>query len=142
MWSRKRLFISFDYDADRQYRYLLSAWSANAMFDVDFHDHTPSEIQSADIGRIKAVLTSKIRAATHTLVIVGQHANTRHRDSRRIGELNWQHWEIKRSLEEGKRIIAVKLNRMHPSPPALLGAGTRWVMNFSAAGVSAALTDR
>src|SRR5690606_16991256 len=87
---RKRVFISFDYDHDRNYRYLLSALCANPRSDLDFDDLTPEEIDTSDVGRVKAVLTRKIRDATHTLVIVGAHANSYHRDSAKIGTRNWQ----------------------------------------------------
>ena len=118
---RKRIFISFDYDNDRNYRYLLSALSANASFDIEFDDVTPEEIQSYDIARIKGVLTRKIRDATHTLVIVGKHANSYHRDRLEIGERNWQWWEIKKSHEEGNRFIVVKIDATNPTPDPLYG---------------------
>jgi hypothetical protein len=71
-----RVFISFDYTNDKRYRYLLQALAENPRFDIEFDDYTPSEIQSQDIGRIKAVLTRKIRESTHTLVVIGQYANS------------------------------------------------------------------
>ena len=87
---KKRVFISFDYDHDKNYRYLLTALAKNPRSDIEFDDLTPEEIQSYDIGRIKAVLTSKIKQATHTLVIIGKYANSYHPDRDEIGERNWQ----------------------------------------------------
>lgn len=95
--AKKRIFISFDYDHDRNYRYLLTALAANPRSDIDFADCTPEEIQSYDISRIKAVLTGKIREATHVLVIIGKQANSDHPDRQEIGERNWQWWEIKKA---------------------------------------------
>lgn len=66
----KKVFISFDYDNDRRYRYLLKALINNPSSDIEFEDLTPEEIQSYDIGRIKAALTRRIRKSTHTLVII------------------------------------------------------------------------
>ena len=96
----KTVFISFDYDKDRRYRYLLSALNENSRFDLTFTDGTPREIQTDSISQVKAVLTRRINEATHTLVIVGQDANRLHADFRAIGERNWQHWE---SIEASKQ---------------------------------------
>jgi MTH538 TIR-like domain (DUF1863) len=107
--GKERIVISFDYDHDRNYRYLLSALKQNPRSDIDFVDLTPSEIQTDSVSRIKAVLTSKIRDATHILVIIGNHANSRHRKAADIGEINWQWWEIKQAQAAGKKLIAVKI---------------------------------
>lgn len=83
------VFVSFDYDNDRYYKFLLEAWHANPRFRFTFQDGTPSEINSTNVGRVKAAITTKSQAATHTLVIVGQHANTPHRHRALIGHRNW-----------------------------------------------------
>ena len=44
--TKKRIFISFDYERDRDYRYLLKALSENPRSDIAFDDCTPEEIQS------------------------------------------------------------------------------------------------
>jgi len=129
--AKKRIFISFDYENDRNYRYLLSALSANSGNDLEFIDVTPSEIQSYDIGKIKGVLTTKIRNATHTLAIVGKHANSLHPDRVQIGERNWQWWEIRKSHLEGKGLIGVKIERYYDAPDPLLNNGTKWAHSFN-----------
>jgi len=128
--AKKRIFISFDYDHDRNYRYLLSALKANKNSDIDFDDATPEEIQSNDISRIKAVLTQKIRGATHCLAIIGQHANTRHPDSQAIGDRNWQWWEIQKSKDEGKGLIAVKIDNSYDSPDPIKNTNATWARAF------------
>lgn len=128
---KKRIFISFDYDHDKNYRYLLTALAKNPRSDIEFDDLTPEEIQSYDIGRIKAVLTSKIKQATHTLVIIGKYANSYHPDRDEIGERNWQWWEINKSDEEGKGFIAVKIDSSNDSPEPLYGKGATWAKTFS-----------
>jgi hypothetical protein len=129
--AKKRIFISFDYEHDRNYRYLLKALAANPRSDIEFDDLTPEEIQSYDIGRIKAVLTRKIREATHTLVIVGEHANSFHPDRNEIGEGNWQWWEIIKSDEEGKGFIGVKINKSNSTPDPLYGKDATWALSFT-----------
>ncbi len=139
--SKKRIFISFDYDHDRNYRYLLTALSKNPRSDIEFDDYTPEEIQSNDISRIKAVLTSKIRGATHILVIIGEHANSYHPDSHEIGERNWQWWEIKKGIEEGKNFIAVKINRSNQTPDPLNGINASWAMSYSVESILNAINN-
>ncbi len=127
----KRIFISFDYDHDRNYRYLLSALAANPRTDISFDDCTPEEIQSYDISRIKSVLTRKICEATHILVIIGKHANSYHPDRYEISERNWQWWEIKKGISEGKSFIAVKIDRSNPTPDPLYGINASWAFSYT-----------
>ena len=128
---KKRIFISFDYEHDKNYRYLLTALAKNPRSDIEFTDVTPEEIQSYDVGRIKAVLTKKIREATHTLVIIGKYANSYHPDRDEIGERNWQWWEINKSDEEGKGFIAVKIESSNKPPDPLYGKGATWANSFT-----------
>ena len=128
---KKRIFISFDYEHDKNYRYLLTALAKNPRSDIEFTDVTPEEIQSYDIGRIKAVLTKRIKEATHTMVIIGKHANSYHADRDKIGERNWQWWEINKSNEEGKGFIAVKIESSNEPPEPLYGKGATWAKSFT-----------
>jgi len=96
---KKKVFVSFDYDHDKQYKFLLQAWDANPEFDFVFEDKTPGEINSNNVGRIKAGLTSKLNEATHTLFIVGKHANQLHRLRNQIGFVNWINFEAYQSRE-------------------------------------------
>lgn len=127
----KKIFISFDYEHDKNYRYLLTALAKNPRSDIEFTDVTPEEIQSYDIGRIKAVLSQRIKEATHTLVIIGKHANSYHPDRDEIGERNWQWWEINKSDEEGKGFIAVKIESSNEPPEPLYGKGATWANSFT-----------
>ena len=126
----KTVFISFDYDRDRRYRYLLSALNENRRFDLSFIDGTPREIRTDSIPRVKAALTNRINQATHTLVVVGADANRLHEDRGEIGEDNWQHWEIERSVQAFNRLVGVKIDRRFESPRPLLGRGASWAMSF------------
>ena len=96
---KKKVFVSFDYDNDKHYKYLLEAWDANPDFDFVFSDKTPDEIDTTNIGRIKAALTARINSATHTLVIVGKEANKTHKHSKLIGFNNWLNFEIYQSKQ-------------------------------------------
>lgn len=128
--AKKKIFISFDYDNDKNYRYLLKALAANAGSEIDFEDLTPEEIQSSDVGRIKAALTRRIKRSTHTLVIIGAHANSYHPDREEIGQRNWQWWEIEKSDDEGNSFIAVKIKSTNNTPEPLYGKGATWAGTF------------
>lgn len=135
----KKVLISFDWDHDKAYRNLLSAFAANPKMDIHFEDSTPGAIDTSDVGRVKARLTSKIREATHILVLIGQYANTRHHDYLKIGTKNWQWWEIEKALSEGgKRFVGVKLDAANSSPTPLLGIGAAWAP-YTVEGIAKAL---
>lgn len=134
-----KTFVSFDWDHDRDYKYLLEAWSANPRFKFVWADGTPDEIQSKDVGRVKAALTVKICDASQTLVIVGRYANARHRDAPQIGYKNWINFEVAQSKAAGKRLVAVKLDPSFEPPDELANSGATWVYGFNEAGIRKAL---
>lgn len=133
------VFVSFDWDHDRRYKFLLEAWHKNPRFQFVFSDATPREIDSNNVGRIKGALTAKINAATHTLVIVGQYANSPHPKRRLIGYENWINFEIAQSKASPNKIVAVKLDRTFASPDELMGAGASWAMAFTEEAIMRAL---
>lgn len=135
------VFVSFDYDNDKNYKYLLEAWHANPRFRFVFDDGTPTEIDSTNVGRIKAALTMKVKAATHTLVIVGKDANKRHAKSHLIGHKNWINFEIHQSVQEGKRIAVVRLDRAYELPDELNNAKYYLVEGYTEANVIQALDN-
>lgn len=137
----KRIVISFDWHNDSRYRNMLGAWIANPNFPFSFEDLTPGAIDTDDVARVKGVLTTKIRAATHTLVLVGAYANTTHKDSAKIGTRNWIWWEIEQSKAEGRGLIAVKINRENPTPDPLYGSDATWAMAFDQDPILKAISD-
>ncbi len=137
--TKQKICVSFDYEVDRDYYYLLKAWDKNDNFDFSFVDCTPSEIQSEDISRIKAVLTDKINEAEIMLVLIGQDANKKHPDSIEIEYQNWQNYEIAKAKELNKKLVAVKLNRENESPEEIYGSEALWAMSFTEESINAAL---
>lgn len=134
-----KVFVSFDFEHDRRYKYLLEAWNNNPRFQFIFEDGTPREINSMNVGRVKAALTSKVKDATHVLVIVGEHSNDPHPDRNVIGHKNWINFEIHQAKEHGKRIAAIKLSRSNESPDELLGVSASWAYSFTQDNIMAAL---
>ena len=41
-----KIFVSFDFDNDRQYKYTLNMWAGNTNIDFSFNDGSTQEIQS------------------------------------------------------------------------------------------------
>lgn len=129
--AKKKVFVSFDWDNDKHYKFLLQAWDANPDFEFSFSDYSSSEINSWNISTVRGALTRKINAATHTLVLVGKEANKKHADSDEIGYKNWLNFEIAKSKANGNKLIAVKLSSTNTSPDELLNSGASWAMSFT-----------
>lgn len=126
-----KIFVSFDFDNDRHYKFLLNAWTANSDIEFNFNDGSTQEIQSWNISRVKAAITAKINQSDAILVLIGEYADSYHEDSNLIGYRNWQYFEIAQAKAAGKNIIAVKLNRVNASPSLLYGSGVSWAMSFT-----------
>ena len=141
MANKMRVFVSFDYENDKRYKFLLEAWEANPEFDFFFSDLSSQEIQSESVLAVKQALSRKINEATYTLVIVGKEANKLHKDYKEIGNKNWQNYEIAKSKEHGNVLVAVKLDKSNESPSELLGAGASWAMSFERDPIISAMKD-
>jgi len=137
----KKVFVSFDYDNDKHYKFLMQAWSANSNFDFVFDDHSTKEIKSEDISRVRAALTKKINDADYTLVLVGKEANVQHADHEEIGSRNWINFEVKQSKANNNKLIGVKLDSSNTSPDELLGSGASWAMSFTEINIIKALNE-
>lgn len=139
--AKKKVFVSFDYENDRRYKYLLEAWDANPSFEFVFSDATPDEINTYNIGRIKAALTTKINSATYTLVIVGKEANKIHKDHKLIGFRNWINFEIHQSKLNRNKLVGVKLEKHYESPEELIGVSAQWALSFNQDSIIRALNE-
>lgn len=139
--AKKTVFVSFDYENDKHYKFLMEAWDANADFDFSFSDESSEEIQSNDISRIKAALTRRINQAKYTLVIVGKEANKLHPDHEEIGFRNWINFEVHQSKLNGNKLVGVKLDKSNTSPDELLNAGATWAMSFTESAIVKALDE-
>lgn len=137
--AKKKVFVSFDYENDKNYKFLLQAWDANKQFEFSFADQSAREINSNNVGRVKAGLTRRINSATYTLVIVGKEANKLHRDYKLIGHRNWINFEIAKSKDNGNKLVAVKINRTYKSPEELLNSGASWALSFTEEAIVKAL---
>jgi len=135
----KKIFISFDYENDKRYKFLLTALSAHEGFELIFEDLSSREINSSTISVVRAGLTAKINRADYTLVIVGEYANSLHKDFALIGYRNWINFEIAQSKKAGNKLIAVKLDRANVSPDELYNSGASWAMSYTVESISKAI---
>lgn len=124
----KRVFISYAYEDIQQVRGL-KLLLANPNYDLEFYDESLSvAVDSEDASYIKTVIGDKIRRSSVTLCLIGIETH----------KSKWVDWELKKSVEEGNRIIAMALKGIeravlpvvikeqkltfHPWNPAGLGA--------------------
>lgn len=139
--SKKKVFVSFDYENDRLYKALLDAWDANKNMEFVFDDCSSDEIHSNSFSVVKAGLTRRINTASYTLVIIGREANKLHKDHRMIGYKNWINYEIAKSKENGNKLVAVKLDKKYESPDEIKNANATWAMGFSQNAIIKALNE-
>lgn len=128
---KKKIFVSFDFDNDRQYKYTLNMWNSNPNFEFTCDDRSPSEIQTQIISVVKNVLSRKINEASAVIVTIGKEANKLYKDWREIGYRNWQNYEVAKAKELGKKLIAVQLNSQYKYPNELLNSNASRVYSFT-----------
>ncbi len=126
-----KIFVSFDFEHDRQYKYTLNMWNANSNFHFTCDDRSPSEIQSESVDVVKQVLSRKINEASVVIVIVGKYANSLHPDRGLIGYRNWQNYEIAKAKELRKQLIAVQLDPSYEYPEELKYANANRAYSFT-----------
>ena len=120
--AKKKIFISYDYDNDRNYKNLLVAWDANKEFDFGFSDQSADvSIESTDAVAIKRAISAKINDATIFLCLVGKHSY----------KSKWIEWEISKAIELKKKIVAVKIEPSNTAPAGLLNIGAKWALTFT-----------
>ena len=128
--AKKKIFISYDYDNDRNYKNILLAWDANNNFDFSMYDHSVDiSVDSDDAAAIKRVISARINSATYFLCLVGKHTH----------KSGWVEWEINKAVSLDKKIVAVKIDRSYTTPSSLLGVGASWAMSFTFDSISNAI---
>ncbi len=137
MIDRRKVFVIFDYENDREYKSLLEAWVANPKYEFVFADQASRETDTQNIERTKAQLTARINEATHTLVIVGKYADTPHPKRALIGHRNWINFEIAKSRACCNKVAAVKIDPSYESPEELVT--TAWAFTFDEGSIVNAL---
>lgn len=132
MAHKKKVFISYEYDNDKQYKDQLLSWDANKLFEFTIHDHSVDILINNTNGTtIKSVLSRFINESTYFLVIVGEKTH----------KSTWVQWEVEKAVALNKKIIAVKTDRENTSPEALMGVGASWAMSFNYEAIQKAIDN-
>lgn len=121
--AKTKVFVSYDHSEDAHYKRLLQAWDANSDFDFEMDSRGPDvAVNSTDAAVVKAALTTKMKSATHLLVLVGAKSH----------KSEWVAWEIERAKQPDTKLklAAVKLAKENVSPFGLLSCGTAWATSF------------
>lgn len=130
--AKKKIFISYDYDHDKQYKNLLLAWDENKNFDFSFYDMSVDvSVNSNDAAVIKRVISARIKDSSYFLCIVGKYTH----------KSDWVDWEITKAVDLKKKIVAVKIDRENVTPSPLFGVGTKWALSFTLDSIKKALNE-
>lgn len=130
--AKKRIFISFDYDKDKHYKNLLTAWDKNNLFDFAFYDGSVTvPVNSSQAGPIRRVISQRISDCTRVICIVGEETH----------KSDWVTWELEKAKEKGKKLVAVKTAKGNTTPAALYGAGATWALSFTFESIKKAIED-
>lgn len=116
------IFVSYDYDNDRQYKNTLKMWASNSRVDFTFNDVSIDiSVNSRDPGVIKRAISRRIAQSDVVVCIVGRSTN----------RSSWVRWEIEKAVELRRSIAAVKIEASNPTPESLYGIGAKWAMSFT-----------
>jgi hypothetical protein len=116
---RRSTFLSFDYD-DIDEVNLLRAHAKNVKSEIEFIDRSVKDpIISERAEYIKQKITERIRQCSQTIVYIAD--NTHNSD--------WVKWEVEKSLQLGKGVIAVHKGDVPPSniPSCIIDNGIKVV---------------
>jgi len=127
-----KVFISYDYDNDKNYKNLLLAWNANSDFDFGIHDTSADiSINSTDVAAIERAISARINNSTYFLCIIGE----------KTYKSAWVKWEINKAVELGKKIVAVKIHPSNTLPNEIVDVGASLAMHFRFESIKTAIDN-
>ena len=130
--AKKRVFISADYDNDKNFKNLMVAWDKNDLFDFSFYDGSVTvPVNSDKAGPIRRVISQKISSCKRLLCIVGSETH----------KSDWVTWEIEMAVALKKKIIAVKTAKGNTAPVSLYGVGAAWALSFTFDSIKKAIDE-
>lgn len=86
-------------------------------------------------------LAANIKQAAVGLVVVGNHANSFHRDRLLLGERNWQWWMIRRIVDAGLPLAGVRIEPRYEEPRILRNHPVAWAGALDPRAVLAAVAQ-
>lgn len=139
--EKPKIFVSFDFKNDRNYKHTLNMWNENSSFEFTYNDISSRKNRGWVTPLICSILLKKIAEATHVIVVVGREANQLHEDSNLIKYRNWQNFEIAQAKSLHKPIIVVQLNSLYEYPDELKNCDVVHVCNFNYDDIIKAIKD-
>lgn len=119
--GRKNVFISFAHE-DVDEVNLLRGQSKNDNSDIEFNDFSVKEPYDSERAEyIKSKLTERINQSSTTVVYL----------SKDTPKSQWVRWEVEKSIELGKRVIAVHAGKAAPTLPSWIGQNKIKVVPWS-----------
>jgi hypothetical protein len=102
--ARKNVFISFAYE-DLNEVNLLRGQAKNSNIDLEFNDHSVREAYNSERANyIRLKLRERINRCSTTVVLLSEHTEAS----------EWVKWEVSKSAEMGKQIIATHSGKAPP----------------------------
>ncbi len=102
---RRNTFLSFDYD-DIEEVNLLRAHAKNEKSEIEFIDRSVKDLINSERAEyIKQKITERIRQCSQTVVYITDNTHSS----------DWVKWEVEKSLQLGKVVIAVHKGDAPPS---------------------------
>lgn len=131
-YGETSVFISYDFDNDKEYKNLIIAWDENDEFDFQVYDESVDvSVDSDDAVSIRRVISRRIKKSDVFLCLVGEHTH----------KSEWVEWEIEKADELDKDFAAVKIDRDNDTPDALYGKGAEWTYTFNFERVKEVIND-
>lgn len=131
-YGETSVFVSYDFDNDKEYKNLIIAWNGNNEFDFKVYDESVDvSVDSDGASSIRRVISRRIRKSDVFLCLVGEHTH----------KSEWVEWEIEKADELDKDFAAVKINKNNETPDALYGKGAEWAYTFNFDRVKEAIND-
>lgn len=131
-YGETSVFISYDFDNDKEYKNLIIAWDENDEFDFQVYDESVDvSVDSDDAASIRRVISRRIKQSDVFLCLVGKYT---HRSE-------WVEWEIEKADELNKDFAAVKIEKGNETPSALYGKDAEWAYTFNFKRVKEAIND-
>ncbi|WP_103027206.1 TIR domain-containing protein [Salinibacter altiplanensis] len=121
-YGKTSVFVSYDYDNDREYKNLIIAWDKNDEFNFEVYDESVDvSVDSNDASSIRRVISRRIKKSDVFLCLVG---NSTYKSE-------WVEWEIEKADELDKEFAAVKIEKGNDTPDALYGKNAEWAYTFN-----------
>ena len=134
MSKKKKIFVSYDYSEDCNYKELLNAWSKNPKFDFKIKDEsTDVSIKSKNTDYIKQCIAKKIQVCDVFLVIIGKETY----------KSEWvTDYEIPKAFELNKKIVGILINEKNKIPESFKKYGDLLCSEFKSEQITALLENK